>query len=345
MTQHFTHVGFLIPGNFAEDDPLTGIEATLDLITRGEALGYHSAWVRQRHLERGVSSAAVFLAAASQRTRRIGLGTAVIPLGYENPFRLAEDLAMADVLSRGRLNVGVSANPPQFGHLLGDLLYDGDPAQVDYGHSRAERLARALRSEPLSDAAVAGNAAGAQVPRLQPIAKGLTDRLWYGGGSLKSAEWAGRNGWHFLTGNIATGETTDDFLTAQAGLIRQFRQAWTGPSAPRIGLGRVILPLAGTDAATRQRYRDFVAARTPRTLTPQGPKRTLFAPDIIGTMDQIAETLARDPVALAAQEFRIELPYEFPHDDYVQIVETLVQLFPDVRKTLSSQKTKHLQPL
>lgn len=114
MTQHFTHVGFLIPGNFAEDDPLTGIEATLDLIARGEALGYHSAWVRQRHLERGVSSAAVFLAAASQRTHRIGLGTAVIPLGYENPFRLAEDLATVDVLSRGRLNIGVSANPPQF---------------------------------------------------------------------------------------------------------------------------------------------------------------------------------------------------------------------------------------
>ena len=173
----FSHVGFLVPGNFTEDDPLTGLEQTLDLITAAEALGYDSAWVRQRHLERGISSAATFLAAASQRTRRIGLGTAVIPLGYENPFRLAEDLATVDVLSRGRLHVGVSANPPQFGALLGDLLHDGDPAAVDYGHGRAERLARALRSQPLSDRPLAGNAAGAQVPRLQPVARGLTERL------------------------------------------------------------------------------------------------------------------------------------------------------------------------
>lgn len=61
----FTQVGFLIPGNFSEDDPLTGLEQTLDIIARGEALGYDSAWVRQRHLERGVSSAATFLAAAT----------------------------------------------------------------------------------------------------------------------------------------------------------------------------------------------------------------------------------------------------------------------------------------
>lgn len=163
---------------------MTGLEETLQLIKTGEALGYNSSWVRQRHLERGISSAAAFLAAVTQYTSRIQRGTAVIPLGYENRFRLGEDLATVDVLSRGRLNSGVSANPPPFGALLGDLLYDGDPPQNAYGHARAERLARALRSEPLSPETVAGNAAGAQVPRLQPIARGLTDRLWFGGGRL-----------------------------------------------------------------------------------------------------------------------------------------------------------------
>jgi alkanesulfonate monooxygenase SsuD/methylene tetrahydromethanopterin reductase-like flavin-dependent oxidoreductase (luciferase family) len=50
-----------------------------------------------------VTSAAVFLAAAGgQRTRRVELGSAVIPIGYESPFRLAEDLSVADVLSGGR---------------------------------------------------------------------------------------------------------------------------------------------------------------------------------------------------------------------------------------------------
>ncbi|MBL4926642.1 LLM class flavin-dependent oxidoreductase [Fuscibacter oryzae] len=328
---HFSHIGFLIPGNFAEEDPLTGLEQTLDLIAEGEVLGYDSAWVRQRHLERGISSAATFLAAATQRTKTIGLGTAVIPLGYENPFRLAEDLATVDVLSKGRLNVGVSANPPQFGDLLGDLLYDGHPSLIDFGHGRAERLARALRSEPMSDQAVAGNAAGAQVPRLQPVAKGLTNRLWYGGGSLKSAEWAGRNGWHMLTGNIVTGEATDDFRAAQGGLIDRFLASWQGAVGPRIALGRVILPLDGASPAQRRRYRDYVASRHARTLGPQGPKRTLFAPDIIGTLDEILDHLSHDPIAQRVSEFRLELPYEFPHDDYAQIVRDFARILPRLR--------------
>lgn len=330
MTAHsnsaLARIGFLIPGNFEEDDPLTGLEHTLHILGRGESLGYDTAWVRQRHLERGISSAATFLAAATQRTRTIELGTAVIPLGYENPFRLAEDLATVDVLSRGRLHIGVSANPPQFGHLLGDLLYDGDPAQIDYGHGRAERLERALRSAPLTRAAVAGNAAGAQVPRLQPIARGLTDRLWYGGGSLKSAQWSGRQGWNILTGNIVTGEGTDDFLTAQANLIAHYRKHWARPRAARIGLGRVILPLDSADAAARRRYRDFAAARHARTLAPQGDKRTLFAPDLVGSTEEIAAQLLADPILPLATEFRLELPYEFPREDYEQILSDFLKI-------------------
>ena len=100
-------LSFLSPGNFLDDDPYTGLEETLRLFELGERLGFDGAWIRQRHLEHGVSAAPVFLAAASQRTERIQLGTAVIPIGYESPFRLAEDLSTADVLSRGRLQVGL----------------------------------------------------------------------------------------------------------------------------------------------------------------------------------------------------------------------------------------------
>ena len=69
---------------------------------------FDTVWVRQRHLQPGISSAVAILAAATQRTNRIELGTAVIPLGLENPLRLAEDLATVDILSGGRLNPGVS---------------------------------------------------------------------------------------------------------------------------------------------------------------------------------------------------------------------------------------------
>jgi hypothetical protein len=69
-------------------------------------------WIRQQHRVPNVSSAPVFVAAASQRTKRVELGRAVIPIGYESPFRLAEDLPMVDVLSPRRLQAGFSAGVP-----------------------------------------------------------------------------------------------------------------------------------------------------------------------------------------------------------------------------------------
>ena len=105
-------LGFLTIGLFDEADPRPGHESTLEIIELGERLGFDSAWVRHRHLQYGISSPVAVLAAASQRTSRIELGTAVIPLGWENPLRLAEDLATVDILSGGRLNPGVSVGPP-----------------------------------------------------------------------------------------------------------------------------------------------------------------------------------------------------------------------------------------
>ncbi len=310
-------LSFLIPGNYAESDPHAGLEATLKLIVLGEALGYRGAWVRQRHLEHGISSAAVFLAAASQRTRTIELGSAVIQIGYESPFRLAEDIAMADALSAGRLNVGLSAGPPQHLDLLGPLVFDGDYRSFDFSHRRIERLVELLRSQPLGEPiAIPG---GKSVPRLQPSVPDLLDRLWYGGGSLKSAAWAGANRFNLLLGNVTSGEGTDDFVTAQLNQIAAYRaQAW-GASG-RIALGRVIVPLDSASPATGARYRAYAQSRHARTLQPNGEKRTMFAPDLVGTLADIAERLAADPVVAVADELRLELPYEFDAADYAQIL-------------------------
>jgi alkanesulfonate monooxygenase SsuD/methylene tetrahydromethanopterin reductase-like flavin-dependent oxidoreductase (luciferase family) len=92
-------LGFLTIGRFDEADPGPGHEQTLSMIERAEALGFDSVWLRCRHLQPGISSPVAIMAAASQRTSRIELGTAVIPLGLENPLRLAEDLATVDILS------------------------------------------------------------------------------------------------------------------------------------------------------------------------------------------------------------------------------------------------------
>jgi alkanesulfonate monooxygenase SsuD/methylene tetrahydromethanopterin reductase-like flavin-dependent oxidoreductase (luciferase family) len=318
------HLAFLTPGNYAEADPLAGLEAALKLFEFGEKHGFNSAWVRQRHLERGVSSAATFLAAATQRTRRIELGAAVIQMGYENPFRLAEDLATVDVLSRGRLQVGLSAGAPLHGTLLGNRFHDVAPNTVDYSHKRVGRLKANLEDTLLGDEETFVESAGGRVrPRVQPYAPGLTGRLWYGGGSLRSVEWAGRNGFNLLLGNVLTGENTDDFLQAQLGLVERYKASEADAGKGRVALGRVIVPLDGADVATRKRYREFAAGRVERTRAPQGERRTLFASDLVGSSDEILERLRRDPVLPLVSELRVELPYNFGSEDYEQILTDL----------------------
>src|SRR3954447_15840656 len=95
-------LGFLTIGSFDAADPAAGHRTTLEVIELGERLGFDSAWVRHRHLQYGISSPVAVLAAASQRTHRIELGTAVIPLGWENPLRLGGDPATPGIPSGGR---------------------------------------------------------------------------------------------------------------------------------------------------------------------------------------------------------------------------------------------------
>lgn len=325
MSISISQLGFLTPGNFSNDNPFEGVEATLNLIAFGESLGFNSAWVRQRHLEPGIGTAAVFLAAASQRTSTIQLGSAVIQIGYESPFRLAEDLSMVDVLSRGRLNVGLSAGVPPHAALLAPLVHDGDWQSHDLSHARIARFADNLRGHYLGDDDTLISTPFGQIrPRLQPHAAGLSERLWYGGGSQKSARWAGENHFNLLTGNVISGEDTDDFYTAQRRLIETYRAA-SGTRQTRVALGRVIVPVDSAPPARVARYQAFAASRFERTLAPNGPKRTLFPRDLVGTSEEIVDWLLNDPVLPLVDELRLELPYEFALPEYEQILTDVVE--------------------
>ncbi|MDR6871736.1 alkanesulfonate monooxygenase SsuD/methylene tetrahydromethanopterin reductase-like flavin-dependent oxidoreductase (luciferase family) [Bosea sp. BE125] len=321
------HIGFLIPGNYAEERPAEGLEDTLSLFARAEALGYDSAWVRQRHLETGISSASTFLAAATQRTRRIGLGVAVIHMGYENPMRLAEDLATVDVLGNGRLNVGLSAGEPSPAALLGARFNDNAAADSQSGYGRIAELAANLAGGWIGEEdAVIVSAGGRQKPRVRPHAQGLRDRLWYGAGSLRSAAWAGTSGFNLLVGNINVTEGAGSFQAVQQAQIEAYWNSYAGQAAPRVSAGRVILPLDSANARTRRKYQDFAASRHERTLSPQGERRTQFAPDIVGSAEQILEALNRDPVLRHVAELRLELPYNFARGEYEQILSDFIGL-------------------
>jgi alkanesulfonate monooxygenase SsuD/methylene tetrahydromethanopterin reductase-like flavin-dependent oxidoreductase (luciferase family) len=319
------HIGFLTPSNYSDINPFRGLEQTLQLLGYGEALGFDSAWVRQRHLEPGISSATAFLAAATQRNSHIQLGTAVIPMGYESPYRLAEDLSMVNVFSQGRLNVGLSAGRPLHADLIAPLIFHDDWEDLDFTHDRVLRFTGNLRGAYLGDKAITIKTPfGPRRPRLQPHAQGLIDRIWYGGGSLRSANWAGANGFNLLMGNVTTGEETDDFFVAQARQLKAYRRASDGRG--RVALGGVIVPIDGASPATRRRYRDYAAGRSEGTLGHVGGRRTLFVPDLVGTADEIVERLLADPILPEVGEFRLGLPYEFEDEEYRQILGDFVTL-------------------
>ncbi|MCV9938216.1 hypothetical protein OIU35_17830 [Boseaceae bacterium BT-24-1] len=93
-----------------------------------------------------------------------------------------------------------------------------------------------------------------------------------------------------------------------------------------MAVGRVILPLDGADATTRQRYLDYATRRHARTLAPQGARRTLFTPDLVGTADELVQSLARDPIVPLADTLRLELPYNFAAANYRQIIGDFARL-------------------
>ena len=323
------NLGFLTIGVFDGADPGPGHESLLRTIEFAEELGYDSVWLRNRHLQFGVSSPVAVLAAASQRTSRIQLGTAVIPLGLENPFRLAEDLATVDLLSHGRLQPGVSVGTPMRYDSFRTALYPETHEIENFSKDRVLRLLANLRGEPVSDfEGVEGIETYSRI--VQPHSPGLADRVWYGGG-LESAVWAGEQGINYLTSSVVTtaGSSSTDFATIQAEQIDAFRGAHPDPARARVSQGLVVIP---TDSATPEQarmYREYAESRFARTLAPQGPRKMLFSPDLVGTSEQIAETLYGHAGFQRVDEVAFALPFSFAEADYNQIVTDIaVELGP-----------------
>jgi len=314
-----TRLGFLTIGLFDGADPRPGHESTLEIIQLGERLGFDSAWVRHRHLQYGISSPVAILAAATQRTSRIELGTAVTPLGWENPLRLAEDFATVDILSGGRLNPGISVGPPMRWDEVKNALYPDTADIEDFSYGRVLRLLRWIRGEPATDFS---GVEGIEVfsDRVQPHSPGLAGRLWYGGASLRSAKWAGENRMNLLASSVVKAEESERFAEIQLSHIRTFRAHHPDGDRARVSQGLVVIPTDSASAEQRQKYLRYAESRTPRTASPQGPARLMFEVDLVGTSDEIAERLYTHAAFREVDEVAFALPFSFEHDDYVQIL-------------------------
>jgi putative FMN-dependent luciferase-like monooxygenase len=152
-------------------------------IAHAEEVGFDSAWVAQHHFdedEGGLPAPLVFLAQVAARTSRIRLGTGIVTLPLENPVRVAEDASVLDLLSGGRLELGVgSGGTPSSFAAFG--LDSADRAAVFDQHLAT--LRQALAGTPLGG----GNS-------LYPPAAQLIGRMWQATFSVGGGIRAGKGG-------------------------------------------------------------------------------------------------------------------------------------------------------
>lgn len=153
-------IGFLSFGHWTpspHSQTRTAADALLqaiDLSVAAEELGADGAYFRVHHFARQYASPFPLLAAIGARTSRIEIGTGVIDMRYENPLYMAEDAGAADLISGGRLQLGISRGSPEqvidgwrhFGHLPPDGATDADMARA-----HTERLLDVLTGEGFAE--------------------------------------------------------------------------------------------------------------------------------------------------------------------------------------------------
>lgn len=223
---------------------------SIDLAVAAEELGADGAYFRVHHFARQLASPFPLLAAVGARTRRIEIGTAVIDMRYENPLYMAEDAGAADLISGGRLQLGISRGSPE--QVIDGWHYFGyQPAEgqsdADMARRHAEVLLEVLRGEGFAQPSprpMFPNPPG--LLRLEPYAEGLRERIWWGASSNATAVWAAERGMNLQSSTLKDDETGLAFHIQQAEQIRAFRAAWTAAGharAPRVSVSRSIFAL------------------------------------------------------------------------------------------------------
>ena len=209
----------------------------LRLVGLYEKLGFYCYHLTEHHAtDLGMaSSPSVFLAAASQHTRTIKLGTLVYLLPLHHPVRLLEEIGMLDQLTGGRFQLGIGRGGQPAEHSRFGL------AEEDLGPMFEEALGLILGGL-LGDLS-AHNGTYYDLPdvplRIRPVQKPHPP-LWYGTASSHRNQWAAEHDVNLLCliPNARSREVFDDYRA---------RLAKLGKAEPYIGLARQLI-VAPTDA-------------------------------------------------------------------------------------------------
>ncbi|MCW2847495.1 MAG: luciferase family protein [Marmoricola sp.] len=328
------NIGFLSFGHWTpspQSQTRTASDALLqsiDLAVAAEELGADGAYFRVHHFARQLASPFPLLAAIGARTSRIELGTGVIDMRYENPLYMAEDAGAADLISGGRLQLGISRGSPE--QVIEGYRYFGYAPEEGTDHADLAREHTRVFLEVINGQGFAHPNPRPMFPNppgllgIEPHSPGLRDRIWWGAGSRATAEWTGEQGMNLMSSTLLTEDTGVPFHQLQAEQIQRFRDAWTAAGhdhEPRVSVSRSIFPIVsdldrayfGRETSSRDQvgHLEAGAARFGRTYA--------------GEPDALAKELADDEAIAAADTLLLTVPNQLGVDYNAHLIESLLQ--------------------
>ena len=301
---------------------------SIDLAVAAEELGADGAYFRVHHFARQLASPFPLLAAVGARTSRIEIGTAVIDMRYENPLYMIEDAGSADLIARGRLQLGISRGSPEqvidgwrhFGYQPGEGQDD-----AAMGRRHAEIFLDLLRGEGFArpnPRPMFPNPPG--LLRLEPHSEGLRERIWWGAGSNATAVWAAKLGMNLQSSTLKSDETGEPFHIQQAKQIRAYRDAWKEAGhtrEPRVSVSRSIFALVddrdrayfGHEGEGQDQI-GFIVAST----------RAIFGRSYAAEPDALIEQLKQDEAIAEADTLLLTVPNQLGVDYNAHVIQAIL---------------------
>lgn len=301
---------------------------SIDLAVGAEELGLDGAFFRVHHFAAQLGSPFPLLSAVAARTQRIEIGTGVIDMRYENPLYMVEEAGAADLISGGRLQLGISRGSPE--QVIDGWRYFGYAPQDGESH---EDMGRRKGLEFLSYLDGKGFAEPHPHPmfpnppgllRLEPYSEGLRDRIWWGAASNATAIWAAENGMNLQSSTLKFDEGGQPFHVQQAEQIRLFKEAWrkAGHSrTPRISVSRSIFALVNEmDRAYfgQGKSKDQIGYI-------EENKRAIFGRTYAAEPDQLVKELAEDEAIKEADTLFLTIPNTLGVDYNLHVLESILK--------------------
>ncbi|HEY2644181.1 MAG TPA: LLM class flavin-dependent oxidoreductase [Galbitalea sp.] len=326
-------IGFLSFGHW-QDVPGSQVRTAADALTQSielavaaEEVGADGAFFRVHHFARQLASPFPLLAAIGARTKTIEIGTAVIDMRYENSLYMAEDAAAADLISGGRLQLGISRGSPETA-IRGYESFGYVPSEGESDADLARRHTAIFRAVIDGAGAAMSNPqmTGVEQPlAIEPRSPGLPDRIWWGAGTRATAVWTAEQGMNLMSSTLLTEDTGVPFDELQAEQITMFRDAWKEQGwerEPRVSVSRSILPIIDDESRHYFGLRAQADSEDQVGFLDGGMAR--FGRSYVGSPDELAEQLAQDAAVLAADTILVTVPNQLGVEFNARVLESIV---------------------